>query len=327
MNIALASDNNYTKYLHIVITSILEFNKSNEINFFILDSGIDECNKSKIKETVESYNKNITFINASFLTGNIVVDDAIAISSYSRLFLTRLSELDKIIYFDCDSLVNGDLLPLWNIDLSDCYFAGVLDFVDVYFRTILGLSSDYPYINAGMLVMNLKEMRNDEWENKVLDMIKRYKGTIPHCDQGIINVLSNGKFKIVKPKYNVLPDYLLHSIDGIMNSYQFVNYYSVEDIIEARNLPVFIHFAAGFYGRPWDKKCTSPLKQLYLNMIEKSGYSLDEILYDVPENKHMVFFRNIYQKYPHWIYVLIRKLISFRTELMWKYKLRNIEKV
>lgn len=325
MNIALASDNNYAIYLHIVIVSILDHNKNNEINIYIIDSGITEENKKRIKKSVDEYSQKIRFIDANSLVGDLQVDNSFPLSAYSRLFLTRLEDIDKIIYFDTDSLINGNLVDLWNIDLSSKYFAGVLDFVESYYRPMIGLPSSYPYINSGMLFMNLRKMRNDGWEDKVLEMIKRYKGSIPHHDQGIINALGNGKTVIVNPKYNVIADYIFQSIPRIFKRDVFGKYYTSEDIKEARENPVFIHFTASFYGRPWDIKCTSPLKHLYHDMIEKAGYKLEDVLVDLPENKHMVFIRNIYKKYPYWIYQMVYYLISLRKRIIWTYRLRDVK--
>lgn len=326
MNIALSSDNNYATYLHIVVASVLVHNCDSEIHFYIIDGGIDDDNKRRIVKTIEKYGQQITFVDTKELINNLKVDNSFPFSAYSRLYLTKLNNVDKIIYLDCDGLVNGDLYELWNIDLTSMFFAGVLDFVEAYYKKVVGLPSDYPYINSGMLLMNLKEMRDSGWEDKVADMINRYNGSIPHHDQGVINALGKGKTIIVKPKYNVVADYLFEPINRIMKSGVISKYYSEEDIAETRNNPMFIHFTAGYYGRPWDVKCTNPLKNLYIDMIDKAGYELKDVMVDKQENPHIVFLRNIYYKYPYQIYKIVDNLVQLRMRLIWMYRLRNVNK-
>ena len=74
--------------------------------------------------------------------------------------------LDKIIYLDCDSIIADSLEDLDNIDISDYYIAGVQDTVTNFFKTSIGLNKDDRYINAGMLVINLKKWREDKIEEK-----------------------------------------------------------------------------------------------------------------------------------------------------------------
>lgn len=326
MNIAFSSDNNYAVYLHVVIVSVLVHNRNNDIHFYVIDSGINEDTRKRIIKSVEEYGQKITFVETNLIIGEIQVDDTFSLSSYSRLFLTKLHDVDKIIYLDCDGLVNSDLNELWNVDLTSKFFAGVLDFVESYYRPMIGLSKNYPYINAGMLVMNLKEMRNSGWEDKVIEMVRKYNGSIPHHDQGVINALGNGKTVVVKPKYNVVADYLFEPVSRIMKEGVVAKYYSIENVEEARTNPIYIHFTAGYYGRPWDVKCTNPLKEVYINMIRKTGYKLEDVLIDKPENSHVVFLRNIYYKCPYWMYKIVDDAVSLKKKLIWVYRLRNVNR-
>ncbi|WP_143244840.1 glycosyltransferase family 8 protein, partial [Basilea psittacipulmonis] len=162
MNIVFASDNNYVNYLSICLCSILENNKHHAINFYILSQGISEDGQRQLMRVVNAYpDKTITFIPIpmeKFVDFPITID-YISLVTYARLALVDIfdwGDVNKLIYLDIDILVNGDLGPLWNIDLGDHAIGACLDsFVEFEIqqdqhKEKLGLRSDHIYFNAGV---------------------------------------------------------------------------------------------------------------------------------------------------------------------------------
>ena len=133
MNICLSCDNNYAQYAGVVIASIL-LNSNNDyhLNFYILDGNIEQENKNKIDKLKEIKDFNLKFVpideNLFDVYKKIGTHSYISLSTYYRLKLpSLLPDVDKVLYLDCDVIVNSDLSKLFENDISDYYAAGVKD--------------------------------------------------------------------------------------------------------------------------------------------------------------------------------------------------------
>ena len=273
LNIIYSSDDNYCIYMGVSILSVLENNKNfNSINVYIIDNNINDVNKSKLKELVELYQRNILFIDfekyKKYL--NLNMQWQISISSYARLFVASMlpENVDKVLYFDCDTLIDDSLNELWNQDINDFYVAGVCDTVPSNTKQAIGLNNTDFYINAGMLLINLKKWRKDNLEKELLNFIDKHNGNVIHHDQGVINGVIKNK-KILPLKYNLITSYLMMSRDDIINFYKVEDsFYSQEQIDEAIKNPVYIHYTPGFTTRPWVKGCKHPYVDLYWKYLK-----------------------------------------------------------
>lgn len=75
---------------------------------------------------------------------------------------------DKILYLDIDMMAGDDISKLYNIDVSDYEYAAVKE---KYGSVLL-----YPdYINAGMLLLNMKKIKETGLLEKARDLIKNKK--------------------------------------------------------------------------------------------------------------------------------------------------------
>ena len=86
-----------------------------------------------------------------------------------RLLADLIPEIpDKILYLDIDMMAGDDISKLYNIDISDYEYAAVKE---KYGSVLL-----YPdYINAGMLLLNMKKIRETGLLEKARDLIKNKK--------------------------------------------------------------------------------------------------------------------------------------------------------
>ena len=275
MNIVLASDDNYVPLLTISIVSLLENNYKDfdEINVFILNDGITNQNIEKIKNILNKYNCNISFIKTKdieHLNLNIVSlerDNIASFTTYSRLFIGSLipDNIDKIIYIDCDILNVYSLKQLWEEDISDYYCAAVLDCCNTTIQEMLGISEEDNYINAGMLYINLKKWREDNVEEKFIEFMMNNQNRFYQHDQGIINNVFKGKIKIISPRYN-LQGYFQYMSYKVSKKFSCIDneYYSKEIMDDARKNPIFLHFCAADFFRPWQNE-----KHPYANLYRK----------------------------------------------------------
>ncbi|UAL50264.1 glycosyltransferase family 8 protein [Metabacillus dongyingensis] len=281
LNVVYSSDNNYAQHVGVSMLSLFENNRDfNNINIYLIDNNILLDNKKKLMEICENYKRNIIFIDFNNVSKklNLDIGNSISINSYARLFIPSLINfnIDKILYLDCDSIVNTCLKQLWNIDINDYYVAGVCDTVSNSTKTRINLEINKPYINAGMLLINLKKWKEDFVERKFIDFIASYNGQVFHHDQGTINGVLNENILILHPKYNAMTTFFTMARNEIMQFYGLKEYYSESELNEAKENPVFVHYTPAFVNRPWIKGCKHPLVfkyKKYLDMTPWRGSS------------------------------------------------------
>ncbi|MDY3002436.1 MAG: glycosyltransferase family 8 protein [Romboutsia timonensis] len=278
LHIVYSSDDNYAQHTGVSIVSLLENNKHfKNIFIYIIDNKISDKNRNKLLEIIDKYNRNIEFIEfEKYKTKlNLDMEWDISISSYARLFLSSMlpNNVDKVLYYDCDTVIEGKLDDIWNIDLDKFYVAGVQDTISNKTKESVGIPSKYKYINAGMLLVNLKMWRESRVEDKFIDFINNYNGRVNHHDQGVINGVLYKNIKILPPKFNLMTVFYTMKREDIIKYYKIeTEFYSQEEINESLNDEIYIHYTPGFTSRPWIKGCRHPRKHLYWKYLEISPW-------------------------------------------------------
>ncbi|MBQ7346892.1 MAG: glycosyltransferase family 8 protein [Clostridia bacterium] len=112
---------------------------------------------------------------------------------FLRLYADRLHELpDKVIYLDTDTVLCDDIAKLYAEDVENYELAGVRDRYGCHF---FGIN----YINSGVLLLNLKKIRETGLFRKALDACAQKKIFLP--DQTAINRMAKRK-RILPRRYN-----------------------------------------------------------------------------------------------------------------------------
>ena len=92
-----------------------------------------------------------------------------------------------------DTVVLENIDELWNLDMGDSYFAGVIE---------TGKSKpEKPYINAGVMMINLKKLREDKMDDALVKALNTQK--YKFADQDCINSLCSDKFLLIPSTYNL----------------------------------------------------------------------------------------------------------------------------
>ena len=195
-----------------ILLSLISITKHcpDSLNVFVLTADVTEINEDykpltenhiKILEKILK-NKNklskISLIKLSFEFNNWICSSQNKLNSYTpfaflRLFADKVNNLpEKIIYLDTDILLNGNIKELFNTDITNFEMAVVKD---RYGRIFIHPN----YFNSGMLLMNMKKIKETKLLEKVRDMCSKKKLAFP--DQSALN--KHCKLKLYLPrKYN-----------------------------------------------------------------------------------------------------------------------------
>lgn len=278
LHVAYAADDRYAKYLGISLLSLLETNTAFEsISCYVLDCGIGGENRKRLEEIAGAHTCQIQFVPVESIEQKLNLQGAaftIAVASYARLFLPSLlpEPVEKLLYLDCDTIVADSLLDMWNTKLDNAYIAGVQDTVDSFFQKVIGLSPELPYINAGVLLINLKRWREDGLEARFGEFIRRFNGQVPHHDQGTINGVCAEKRVLLPLRYNMTSNLYSFSTHTIERIYFLKKYYSQSELDAALQSPGIVHFTSGLVGRPWEEGCEHPERGRYLNAAHQTPW-------------------------------------------------------
>ena len=117
-----------------------------------------------------------------------------------RLFADELPQIpDRILYLDDDIIVRKDPTEFYEQDLTDTEMVGVLDYWLIFFFHNLHTKKAFDYLNSGVLLLNMKVLKETGLFAKVRHMMQVKKMFLP--DQSALNKLSTKK-KIAPRKYN-----------------------------------------------------------------------------------------------------------------------------
>ena len=183
----------YSKFLGTTICSLFEntsppLNNQPSVNVHILhDNTLTEDNRDKLIQLVERYGQLLKFYNVEELCADKfaqiieffpnVNDDRHSIATFYRFFIQHLlpQDLEKVLYLDADIIVNFDFTEFWQIELGNKPFGAVPEFYQISDKEASirrlkkyipicgeGVVNPEDYFNAGVMMMNLKVLREEE---------------------------------------------------------------------------------------------------------------------------------------------------------------------
>ena len=219
--IVFTCDDKYFKYTDVVITSILS-NQNRNVHYeiHILTEFISEENKQKaISQLKPHENFSITFHELGNIDkSSFYLNSYMSVSTYYRFYLSEIfMNYDRILYLDSDLIVNADISAYIDMDFEDklaiCSSSPYIknkvlqgddpDYPVSYFTEVLKMPNPDEYFNAGVVLYNLKKMREMDIQQKLFDTLKE----IPEPklqDQDILNSVfsRNGGVKLISNFYN-----------------------------------------------------------------------------------------------------------------------------
>jgi len=204
INVCISTDDNYSKYAGVVIASTLANAAENDVlHFYILDGGISQENKENILSLKNIHNCEINFVKIDEtlfeMYKNVKTHSYISLPAYYRLKIASiLPDIHRIIYFDCDVIVNSSLEELFSADLENCPVGGVLDIKNQKVKL-----ENKSYVNSGMLIFDLDKIRQDGIENELYEYTRDNIDKIYMGDQQIINEVLEGRIKVLSDEWNV----------------------------------------------------------------------------------------------------------------------------
>lgn len=280
VNICFAVNEQYSVPLRNVLYSIVEHADSTRcIDILVMTKGLSEEAMTQVRSAIQNRdNVSVRFIDMliyeqKYLDGVVPIQQYISVETDYRLFLATelFSEYEKMIYLDCDTLVQGNIAELFDTDLEGKALGAVPEYsfryheyqqnpmfvenepysIRGYCTKLIGLQTLEDYFNAGLLLFDLKLFRKLTTIEDMMSVLTQKHFLMN--DQDVLNHLIKGDYKHLDVEWNYL------------NTYEFFRGGNNKELKEIftdvyRDEPRMIHYVG--HKKPW-KDDQVPLKALY----------------------------------------------------------------
>lgn len=255
----------------VAMISACENNKEENLCFHLVITDKDATEvliKEKtieLRNIAEKYNQAVKFYNFDFEKLKVFGRTQfghISVATLVRLYIADIlpTDIDRIIYMDGDTAVNGNLRSLWQTPMEeDCPLAATVDANSTSALTHYAIqtSTDVPYINAGVLIINLKCWRKENCCESLVEVAKDRLSSFPYLDQDLLNYVFGNRIKLLPILYNFQTIFIFSKDFYWMVDYRYVD--EIRSIIKEKN-PVIIHYITA--NKPWkDEWC--PMREIW----------------------------------------------------------------
>lgn len=299
INILFSTNSGYAIPLTVSIASIFENNKEYKVDIYVLYSTLSDNQKEKLNELAKSYNQNINIIQVEDYYFNNVPALRWSKETYYRLLINELlpSDLNRILYLDCDIVINKSIEDLYNLDLEENCIAALIEDNDLKPRQRLGLSPDGDYFQAGVILFDIDKCKSRLSYEKSIEILNKIGDRLLAVDQDVINVMFDGKIKSIEEKFNncKITNFYGNNINRLFNH---IN----KDRLD--NTVVF-HYST---GKPWNNLFSGSAEKIWYQYLKLSPY---RDLYNKKYNtlKYKIFRLGI-MKFMFYVYIHITPFIE-----------------
>lgn len=287
-----AADDRYVKPLTVMLHSAAQnLRNASLIHAIVLDGGIGESSWVGIQESLANLPIRLYQIRPGLQqVRDLNISHHITHTAYLRLLAGRLlpTSIDRAIYFDSDLLIQDDISKLWQMELGDNFALAVPDiacpFVDArhancnfrksspYFSAVspvrnwkqLQLDPSAYYFNSGMMILNIKRMRDETIESSLLKCLRDNQKFVWCWDQYALNVVFAQQWQPLPLHWNA-GAHLFEFPDETFSPFH------VDDFRRAKQRPSIIHYTTEW--KPWDYRNSHPLRELFFEQLDQTAFA------------------------------------------------------
>ena len=265
INILVTLDENYIPYLNVMLSTLVRFNPGCSFDVYLLHSSIRKKALQSTEKVLQGTGRLLPVKVRDLSLSDAPTTSRYPQEIYYRIFAARYlpETIDRVLYLDPDLVINGSILPLYQLPMDEYYYAAA-SHIDS-FRLIhkfnelrLDMDDESPYINSGVLLMNLALLRQEQDYADVFHFIEKRKSLLVLPDQDIISSLYGSKiYSLDVFRYNMTERlYRIHS--------PFEKGFNLAWV---RTHSVVIHYCGR--NKPWKENYIGNLDVFYKEAVSK----------------------------------------------------------
>ena len=173
-------DDGYAPFLAVALNSAIKnADPARQYKAIVLHQELNKTNIEKLKALeTENFKIELTPMRANFEAlddrmSNRLRCDYFTLTIYFRLFIPAMfPQYDKGIYIDSDVVLTSDVAQLYDIEIGDNLIGACKDLSIAHIPPLVAYTENavgvkkHEYINSGVLLMNLKKMRETHFMDK-----------------------------------------------------------------------------------------------------------------------------------------------------------------
>ena len=199
----------YLRPLCVMLRSLAARTPERDFRVFVLHSSLTPADLDAVRRAIEGCRMTLEEIRVSGggLDG-APTTDRYPREMYYRIFAAQVlpPELDRVLYLDPDVLAINPVEKLYATPMGDALFAAC-SHVHASLRKLnelrLGMKKDAPYINSGVMLLNLSRLRREQHPETVQEWLAEHKSLfLP--DQDVISTLYGDRILLLDAlQYNL----------------------------------------------------------------------------------------------------------------------------
>lgn len=266
MNLLFAINRTFADLLTVTLRSVAKNGGADRYDAYILHSDLTQEDQERIIHDAGSR------VTCHFISVDETVFEGFPESDrypkqiYYRLIAPLLlpEELERILYLDVDLVVINSLQELYHMDFEGNYYIAcshVRDFLTKFNQVRLGVDDNVPYINTGVMVMNLPALRENLTLEQVRETARKKMKTFILPDQDLLTVMHGEHILLVDTmRYNLS--------DRLLSAYNANPQNEPVDLDWVRRSAVIIHY----YGKnkPWKENYSGILDVFFHEAAERT---------------------------------------------------------
>lgn len=265
ISIVTSVDHNYLTPLRALLKSISQFSTlDNNIEVYVLYSCLSTKERIEI-ETAERLRITSILVDDKEMQG-FKISGHISIATYYRLTIAHvLPHLNKVIYLDSDTILNANPDALWNWPLEG-RVAGAVRQAWIASSTagaprglpshaLLGIPSDTPVFNAGVMVIDLEKWRQKYVSKRIFEYLTRFEAHVLWWDQDGLNAVLHDEWTPIDLTWNVMASHVERIKCQADCAYPWEHY------LKVISSPSLVHFSSE--KKPWDALYNGPYREYF----------------------------------------------------------------
>ncbi|MCG7657334.1 glycosyltransferase family 8 protein [Wielerella bovis] len=243
LNIVLAADYAYHSMVLTTIKSVLYHHRN--VQFYLINQDYPDEWFTGVNKRIRNLDSVIHNTNTSEQRFNhYKTYHHISAATFYRYFIPELIKEDKVLYLDCDLVVNGNLRHFYQVDMGDVAVVAAKDEIAEFFY------GDF-HFNAGVLLINNRVWRAANVCQRAFEIHEQYGNALRDADQSVLNILFQNSWLRVSREFNYLVgwDRLAQQVGAI------------ERVEKLAYTPAIIHYNTDV--KPWSKRGFPFLREYY----------------------------------------------------------------
>ena len=259
MNLLFAINRQYTGLLLSCLNSIAANGGDERYHAYVLHSDLDAATETALALAAPpAVTLRFIPVDPAMFAG-FPVFKRYPVQIYYRLAAPLLlpKELERILYLDVDTVVINPLTELYQADFAGNLFMACTHTQELLTnvnRARLGIKTDAPYLNTGVMLLNLAALREELDLAAIQIYAREHEAALLLPDQDILTALYGDRVKLLDSLIYNLSDRLLAAHNANPKNARL-------DVDWVRQNTVVIHY----YGRnkPWQPHYHGVLGEFY----------------------------------------------------------------